>query len=381
MTGPGDPPEGNPEGSPGGGEDEYRSVVFDESFVRAARIQEFSARERLDGSARSVRTRRFWARGGAPRQALVLVLLIAVAFGTAVYLGIRNPYDPPAPPVAEPLRISLLPLTPTAAVPAVDRADPFAGQRAAGYRTGGDGYTLPPAHRTAHFSESQVMQALVFAKDYLVASSADPGALTGGDIRTVRTMLDPGQLDQFDRSLERPADDGSHAATGWLVRFDPTRVALADDEVRVRGTMTVAEAGEEALEVVADHTLVYAVQAATGGSGQASLFTVRRELRLRFDREDLRDQHVELLQASVEAGPLSCVSAPVAHFLPLLAGQRPPVQPGVDPYDHRHQINSVCGVLAPAPVVAGPGLSPRAGSPASPSAGAAASRSPSPGSR
>ncbi|WP_431963925.1 hypothetical protein [Actinacidiphila sp. bgisy160] len=380
MAGPGNPPEGNPEGSPGGGEDEYRSVVFDESFVRAARIQEFSARERLDGSARSVRTRRPWARGGAPRQALVLVLLIVMAFGTAVYLGIRNPYDQPAPPVAEPLRITLLPLAPTAVVAAVDRSRPFAGQRAEHYRAGGDGYALPPARRTAHFSESQVMQALVFAKDYLVASSADPGALTGGDIRTVRTMLDPGQLDQFDRSLERPADDGRHAATGWLVRFDPTRVALADDEVKVRGTMTVAEAGGEALEVVTDHTLVYAVQAATGGSGQASLFTVRRALRLRFDRADLRDQHVELLQAAVEAGPLSCAGAPVAHFLPLLAGQRPSAQPGVDPYDHRHEISSVCGVLAPAPV-AGPGISSPAASAASPSAGAPTSRSPGPASR
>lgn len=243
MAGPGDPPEGNPEGSPGGGEDEYRSVVFDESFVRAARIQEFSARERLDGSARSVRTRRLWARGGAPRQALVLVLLIAVAFGTAVYLGIRNPYDQPAPPVAQSLQITLLPLAPTAAVAAVDRSRPFAGQRAEHYRAGGTGYALPPARRTAHFSESQVMQALVSAKEYLVASSADPDALTGGDIRTVRTMLDPGQLDQFDRSLERPADDGRHAATGWLVRFDPARVALADDEVKVRGSMTVSEAG------------------------------------------------------------------------------------------------------------------------------------------
>ncbi|MFE2541181.1 SCO2583 family membrane protein [Actinacidiphila glaucinigra] len=380
MAGPGDPPEGNPEGSPGGGEDEYRSVVFDESFVRAARIQEFSARERLDGSARSVRTRRLWARGGAPRQALVLVLLIAVAFGTAVYLGIRNPYDPPAPPVAEPLRITLLPLAPTAAVAAVDRARPFAGQRAEHYRAGGDGYALPPARRTAHFSESQVMQALVSAKEYLVASSADPDALTGGDVRTVRTMLDPGQLDQFDHSLERPADDGRHAATGWLVRFDPGRIALADDEVRVRGTMTVAEAGEEALEVVTDHTLVYAVQSAAGGSGQASLFTVRRELRLRFDRADLRDKHVEVLQAAVEAGPLSCVGSPVAHFLPLLAGQRPPVQPGVDPHDHRHEISSVCGVLAPAPA-AGPGISPPAAGPASPSAGAPRSQGPSPASR
>ncbi|WP_431949281.1 hypothetical protein [Actinacidiphila sp. bgisy167] len=378
MGGPGDPPEGNPEGFPGGGEDEYRSVVFDESFVRAARIQEFSARERLDGSARSVRTRRPWSRG-APGRGLALVLVLVMVLGTALYLGLRTPYAPPAPPAAEPLRTTLLPLAPTAEVAAVDRSRPFAGQRAERYPVGGRGYALPPARSTAHFSANQVLRALLFAKAYLVASSADPGALTGGDVRTVRTMLDPGQLDQFDRSLERPADDGRHAATGWLVRFEPGRVALAADEVRVHGTMTVAEAAEDALEVVADHTLVYAVRAATAGDGQVSLFTVRRELRMRFDRADLRDQHVELLQAAIEAGPLSCAGAPVEHFRPLLAGQRPAPHPGVDPHDHRHEISSVCGVLAPAPAAA-PGVSPAAG-PAGPSAGAPTGGGPNPASR
>ena len=42
---------GHPRALPGGGEDEYRSVVFDESFVRAARLQEFSAQERMDDHA------------------------------------------------------------------------------------------------------------------------------------------------------------------------------------------------------------------------------------------------------------------------------------------------------------------------------------------
>ncbi len=46
MTGRSEPPDGPPENS-AGGEDEYRSLVFDESFVRAARMQEFSAEERM----------------------------------------------------------------------------------------------------------------------------------------------------------------------------------------------------------------------------------------------------------------------------------------------------------------------------------------------
>ena len=69
MAGRGDPPEGTPEGAPGGGEDEYRSVVFDESFVRAARLQEFSAQERMADHARAVRSRPPAARAGASRQA------------------------------------------------------------------------------------------------------------------------------------------------------------------------------------------------------------------------------------------------------------------------------------------------------------------------
>lgn len=348
MAGPGDPPEGNPEGVPGGGgDDEYRSVVFDESFVRAARIQEYSARERLDGTARAVRIRRFWSRGGAPRQALILVLLIAMAFGTAIYLGIRNPYQQPAVSAADPLRITLIPLAPTSTVSAVDSGQPFDGSRSADYRTGAAGITLPAAHRTGHFSEDQVMEALNGAKDYLVASMIDPGALTGGDVRTVRNLLTPGQLDQFDRSLERPADDGRYAATGWLVRFDPTRISLADPQVRVRGSMAVTEVGDDLLEVATDHTLVYAVRDANTATAPVSLFTVRRELRIRFDRDDLRDRHVEVVQSATEAGPLSCTTSAAGYFQPMLAGRRPQPQPGTDPYDHEHQLTSVCGVLAP----------------------------------
>src|SRR5690242_13212382 len=107
MTGRGDPPEGTPDGVPGGGEDEYRSVVFDESFVRAARLQELSAQERMGEHAQAVRSRHAWARAGASRQAIALILLIAVAFATAVYMGVRHPYRAPQPQAVEPLRSSV----------------------------------------------------------------------------------------------------------------------------------------------------------------------------------------------------------------------------------------------------------------------------------
>jgi hypothetical protein len=348
MAGRGDPPEGTPEGVPGGGDDEYRSVVFDESFVRAARIQEFSAQERMGGTAGPVRTRRSPGWLGAGRQALALVLLIALAFGTAVYLGIRHPYRPATATDVDPLRITLVPLAPQGPVPVAAADRLFAAEDGAHYQVGDKGITLPQTDGTDHFSQSQVMQALTTARKYLVASALDRAALTGGDVRALRELLDPRQVDQFDRSLAHPLDDGQYAATGWLVRFDPARIALADPRVRVRGSMTVNEEGAAGLLVNTDHTMVYAVRA-VGTRGAASLFTVRRQLKLYFDRADLRNRQLEVEQAAVEAGPLACGSEPAGYFQPLLAGQSVPAGAGVDPYDHGRPVSSVCAVLRTVP--------------------------------
>ncbi len=349
MAGRADPPDGTPEGVPGGGDDEYRSVVFDESFVRAARIQEFSAQERMGAMARAVRPRRPLGWMGAGRQALVLVLLIALAFGTAVYLGVRHPYRSAPPTDVDPARITLVPLAPQGPVPVAAADRMFAAQDAAHYRVGEDGIALPQINGTDHFSQSQVLQALTTAKKYLVASSLDRGALTGGDVRAVRALLNSGQLDQFDRSLAHPVDDGQYVATGWLVRFDPARIALADPRVRVRGSMAVSEDGPDGLLIDTDHTMVYAVRAVGTGPGQASLFTVRRQLKLFFDRADLRNRQVEVAQAAVEAGPLACTGNPAGYFRPLLAGQSVPAGTGVDPYDHGRPVTTVCGLLRTVP--------------------------------
>ncbi|MFI8995178.1 hypothetical protein [Streptomyces sp. NPDC053542] len=406
MTGPGDPPEGTPEGAPGGGEDEYRSVVFDESFVRAARLQEFSAQERMGDHARAVRSRHAWSRFGGSRQALILVLLIALAFGTAIYMGVRHPYRAPEPTPAPPLRSTVIPLAPVGTVPGGRPGDLFERSPAAGFRIGAAGVNLPVVRRTGEFSESQVMAALTTAKEYVVRSSLDPDTLSGGPARGVRLLLDTSQLDQFDRSLRRPSDDGRHAATGWLVRFDPSQSRLADPRVRVDGTLAVEPAAAgNALEVTADYTFVYAVRApdgrpAAGGSGNtapaaverptgsvaggaastagstagstsgsaasgagggkvqsaaqqradgASLFTVRRELHFRFDRDDLRDRRLEVQSSYLQAGPMSCNSGPESALRPLLAGERAGNgrPQGTDPYAHGSTNASLCGVMAP----------------------------------
>ncbi|WP_455356421.1 SCO2583 family membrane protein [Streptomyces sp. SYSU K217416] len=351
MAGPGDPPEGTPEGVPAGGEDEYRSVVFDESFVRAARLQEYSAQERITDHSPAVRSRPAWTGRRGPGQALALVLVIALAFGAAIYMGLRHPYAPLPAGRPEPLGMTVIPLEPEGPVPGGTPADLFERSPAAHFRVGAAGITLPAVRRTSHFSESQVVTALSTAKDYLVESSLDPDVLSGSTDRPVRVLLDPDQVAQFDRSLETPADDGRHAATGWLVRFDPAKVVPADPEVRVRGTMRYSEAGPDTIEVVTDHTFVYAVREAAAAPGRAdgaSLFTVRRELHLRFDRDDLRTHRAELHRSYVQAGPQACAADPAGRFQPLLAGQKATSEgpPGTDPYATTRATASLCGALA-----------------------------------
>ncbi|MER7465152.1 hypothetical protein [Streptomyces sp. NPDC097981] len=374
MAVPGDPPDGNPDGIGGGDEefrsddyrsDEYRSVVFDEDFVRAARLQEFSAQERMGAHARAVRSRSIWSGSGpsrsrtstpgrGARQGMLLVLLIAVAFAMAVYMGLRNPAVPPSAVRTGPLSSTVVPLAPAVPVPGGLPADLYAKSPAAEYRVGAAGITLPAVRRTGHFTEGQVLTALSVAKDYLVQSSLDPDVLAGAATRPVRVLLDPDQLAQFDLSMSAPSGDGRHAATGWLVRFDPRTAVVADTRVRVNGALAFEELSADVLEVNTDHTFVYAVRPATGSPAAAdgaSLFAVRRELRLRFDREDLAARRAELVSAYVMAGPQDCSTEPAEGFRPVLAGAGPTtVGPAAsDPYASGtpRRTAGLCGVLAP----------------------------------
>ncbi|MBD0711248.1 MULTISPECIES: hypothetical protein [unclassified Streptomyces] len=365
MAGRGDPPEGTPEGIPGGGEDEFRSVVFDEAFVRAAHLQELSASERMGEHTRAVRSRpSAWESRSSSRQAILLVLLILLAFGTAIYLGVRNPYQPPADQRAEPLRTTVVPLSPQGPVTGGTPEALFDHSPVAEYRVGAAGISLPAVGRTSHFAESQVVTALGIAKDYLVASALEPDVLSGVTVRPPRLLLDPDQLDQFDRSVEAPADDGRHAPAAWLVRFDPRRVAVADPATRVKGTLRYEETGTDTLDVTADHTYTYALRPAGQGPGyglrpegrapgpaDASLFTVHRVVHFRFDRDDLRMHRAELLTSTVEAGPQACGPDTSGDLRPLLAGERAPGgdRPALtDPYaTARPAAPFLCGALSP----------------------------------
>ncbi|MFI6892717.1 hypothetical protein ACIBM4_01195 [Streptomyces sp. NPDC050256] len=349
MADRGDPPEGPSENGASGSEDEYRSLVFDESFVRAARLQEFSAQERMGEHARAVRSLPGRSVRNGSRAALALVVLIALAFGAAVFMGFRHPYQNPVTRRAEPMRMTVVPLAPRGTVPAGTPAGLFASSPAASFPKGAAGISLPVTRRTDNFSDSQVYTALATAKDYLMASSLDLDVLGGNAVRPVESLLDPDQMQQFERSMDTPQDDGQHAATGWLVRFDPAEVT-PDPEIRVRGTLRYAETGAEALEVVSDHTFAYVLHPAVSGprrAGGASLFTVRREMRFRFDRDDLRLHRLEVRTSYVQAGPQSCPADTTGALRPLLAGERAVARgpAGTDPYATGRPTGALCGTL------------------------------------
>ncbi|WP_405912251.1 hypothetical protein OG760_10700 [Streptomyces sp. NBC_00963] len=354
MAGRDEPPEGSPEGLPSGGEDEYRSVVFDESFIKAARLQEFSAQERMGRHARAVRSRSGWP-GRGPVRLLVALALLVLAFGTAVFMGIHHPYRPPQVSRAEPLHTTVIPLAPRGAVPGGTPAELFAHSPAAEFRTGISGVNPPGARSTAHFAYSDVLAALKIAKEYVVESSLDPTVLMGGSAEKVRDLIAPDQYPQFDQSLTAPSADGRHAATGWLVRFDPAQVALAGSDVRVAGVLRYAEATDRTLEVTADHTFVYALRPAAPRGTKAgpakpdgaSLFTVRREVHFRFGAEDLRLHQAQVTFADVQAGPQSCTADAANRLRPLLAGQHAADggPPGTDPYA-TGPATALCGTLA-----------------------------------
>src|SRR5215470_8180760 len=167
MTGRGEPPDGPSDNTPEGfpGDDEYRSTVFDESFVRAARLKELSARERMSDHARAVRSMPARALHSG-RQFVTLLVLVALAFGTAVYFGFRNPYRVPPPRADVPqLRTAVVPLAPAGAVPGGTPADLFAHSPAADFGTGPGALVPPPAAPTPHFSQGEVRAALGIAKD------------------------------------------------------------------------------------------------------------------------------------------------------------------------------------------------------------------------
>lgn len=368
MAGRADPPG---EVSSGDGDDEFRSTVFDESFVNAARLREYSAQERLDeheravadvppherpagatdqAAERAVAGTTYQRRRRLSGQFLGLVLVILLAFGAAIYMGASGPQQPlPTAAPEIPLRSGVVPLIPRGVVSGAEPAELLSQSPADGFAAGRDALTLPEARATEHFTSGQVRAALGIAQDYLLASAMNPEVLEGKTGQPVRELLSPAQYSQFDRSLGAPSADGRFASTGWMVRFDPREAVLARPEVRARGTLEVEETDSGALEINARHVFVYTLRAADAAEGaRASLFTARREVELRFTQPEIRRGQLTVVQAMLQAGPMPCAAATHDWLRPLLAGEssNEDGSAGTDPYATEGSSTALCGVLA-----------------------------------
>ena len=122
-----------------------------------------------------------------------------------------------------------------------------------------------------------MLTALTTAKDYIVRVLARPGrAHRRRRARRCGCCSTRTSSTSSTRASTSPAADGRHAATGWLVRFDPAEVALADPEIRVQGTLRVAETRPDTLEVTADHTFVYALRPAGADARRRGRLAVHR---------------------------------------------------------------------------------------------------------
>ncbi|MDT0342732.1 SCO2583 family membrane protein [Streptomyces litchfieldiae] len=352
MAGRTDPPEGTPGGAPGAGDEEYQSTVFDESFVRAARLQEYSARQRLEDHTTAVRTRAPEAYSTAgrtvPKQGIALALIILMAFAAAIYLGANNPYDAARELPADPPAAVTVALAPEGEVPgAADAAALYADGPAEDYGAGAGGVDLPDPRATAHFSREQVLTALTLAKEYVVASALTPGVLAGTTTVPVRELLGAEQQRQFDGALNGQ-DARWGGITDWLVRFDEAEAELVDQQVRVEGDFSFSEITDDVLQVEGHHVSVYALRPAGAPAAPVALFTVQRQLRFQFGEEELRDRNVVLRQADTLAGPMDCAADPSAVFHPLLAGESAtqPASEGVDPYALDGERAALCGTFA-----------------------------------
>ncbi|GAB3111101.1 hypothetical protein GCM10027160_12040 [Streptomyces calidiresistens] len=359
MAGRSEPPEGTPTGF-SGEDEEWRSTVFDESFIRAARIEEFSAQRRLEEETSPVRNRfapapeSRWG-SGLPAQGIVLGLIVLTALAVAVLLGTNSPYNGAIEHTSPPWTV-VVPLVPGEEVPGGTVDELTAEGPVADLGVGAAGLELPEARRTEEFGREQVAQALALAKEYAVAATLTPEVLTGATVLPVRGLLRPEQQRQLDRSLA--GGEEGPVATGWLIRFDPSVAALADPRVRTGGTFTVREVGAgRALEVSVALVAAYAVRPAEADvDDPASLFMVQRRLRMEFTERDLRERRVVLVGSQVAAGPADCAVDPSRELRPLFAGERPsgdaPEGGGTDPFSVLEPSaagGTVCGTLRQTP--------------------------------
>ncbi len=217
---------------------------------------------------------------------------------------------------------------------------PFRGSPAARWGDGTAGIGMPEARATGWMSKGQVARALERTRDFLAASSLDPGVLRGERPEKAIASINPHQRDVRDylaAAFRAPSRENDPLLL--FSRFEGTEVRLVGDVVKTRGRITYREGRLGAVEVTTDVTYVYPVVRAAAGSDEVVRTIVRREVVMSWDDPE---------KVFVEPGTFSLVSYKVdstnggcdtftGYLTPEFGAERATSRPGdgpaVDPYD------------------------------------------------
>ncbi len=164
------------------------------------------------------------------------------------------------------------------------REQPFRGSPAVRWGDGTAGIGLPVARATGWMSKEQVAKALDRTRDFLAASSLDPGVLRGERPNKAIGLINPHQQDvqgYLATAFRAPTRENDPLLL--FSRFATTKVRLAGNVVKTRGHITYREGKRGAVEVTTDVTYVYPVVRAAAESDEVARTIVRREVVMSWD--------------------------------------------------------------------------------------------------
>ncbi|MFJ9664473.1 hypothetical protein ACIRPP_07595 [Streptomyces sp. NPDC101219] len=224
--------------------------------------------------------------------------------------------------------------------------EPFRGSPAARWQAGTAGITLPEARATGWMSKSEVTRALSATRDFLAASSLDPGVLRGERPAKAIALLNPHQKDVQEfvaTAFRTPSRENDPLML--FSRFEKSKVRLVGDVVKTRGRITYREGERGALEVSTDVTYVYPVSPATGGSDEVVRTIVRREVVLSWDDPEkvvIEPGTFSLVSYRADTTNGGCDTVTGYYEPPFDAGRSasPPDGPRVDPYDRSKSMDT-----------------------------------------
>ncbi|UXY32654.1 hypothetical protein [Streptomyces sp. HUAS TT20] len=217
---------------------------------------------------------------------------------------------------------------------------PFKGSPAARWGDGTAGIGLPQARATGWMSKKQVARTLEKSRDFLAASSLDPGVLGGERPRKAIALVNPHQRDVQDylaTAFRAPSRDNDPLLL--FSRFEKTKVRLVGDVVKTRGRITYREGKRGAVEVTTDVTYVYPVVRAAAGSDEVARTIVRREVVMSWDdpaKIVIEPDTFSLVSYKVDTTNGGCDTF-TGYLTPKFSAERASSSQGdgpeVDPYD------------------------------------------------